>query len=295
MPIKVLILGASGMLGHKLYIIFQNSFETFGTIRGHIKEYAKYHFFQNDKVFEEINAFEIDKIKKVIELITPDVIINCIGIIKQIDLARNPRIIIETNSLFPHKLADLACQFNFKLIQISTDCVFSGKKGNYAEVDVSDAEDLYGRTKFLGEVLSKNALTIRTSIIGREINKTNGLLEWFLSQEGKTVKGFVNVIFSGFTTEFLARELIRIIKDYPYLEGLYHISSCPISKYGLLQLIKRILNCYIEIEPDNSLHCERSLNSEKYRNDTNFVPPTWEQMISALRRDTSLYSKWRKL
>jgi dTDP-4-dehydrorhamnose reductase len=167
------------------------------------------------------------------------------------------------------------------MIHFSTDCVFSGKKGNYRESDASDAEDLYGRSKYLGEVSEPNCLTLRTSIIGRELSRTQGLLEWFLSQRG-TIKGFRKAVFSGFTTLEMSRIVEKLLVEYPEAAGIYHVSSDPISKYGLLMLIKDKMGLETIIEPDDAYHCDRSLDSSRFRQEFQYTPPTWVEMVEEL-------------
>ena len=181
-----------------------------------------------------------------------------------------------------------------RLIHISTDCVFSGRKGNYREGDVPDAEDLYGRTKLLGEVSDEGCLTIRTSMIGRELETSNGLIEWFLSQEDKTISGYKKSVFSGFTTNALAEIIAGIITKNPELHGVWHVASEPISKFELLSLVKQVYGLNIRIEPDETVVCDRSLNSERFRKVTGFVPPTWHDMIEQMYRDSTPYSKLRR-
>lgn len=290
---KVLILGVTGMLGHKLYQIFHGSFETFGTMRGNVKDYSKYNLYDEKTMRSGVNAFDMSSIEDTLNQIQPDVVVNCIGIIKQLKEARDSRTSIAINALFPHQLAELSSPHNFRLIHISTDCVFSGRKGHYKEKDIPDAEDLYGRTKYLGEVTARNCLTLRTSIIGRELNASYGLLEWALSQNTKKVRGYTNAIYTGFTTNFFATELKKIIFHHPELSGLFHISSNPISKFDLLQLIKKQFHLEVRIEPYSDFYCDRSLDSTRYRKETGFTPPSWEIMIEQLCLDKTPYFDWR--
>lgn len=197
---KVLIFGATGMLGHKLYQVLAPIFNITGVIRGSYHSISKYDFFQQSRIVPEVDVLEISRVEKAIEETSPEVLINCIGIVKPLVEQKGMLLTIWLNSLFPHQLYQICQARGIRLIHISTDCVFSGRKGHYRENDPSDAEDVYGKTKYLGEVNGTNALTIRTSIIGRELASTNGLLEWFLSNEGGTVDGFTNAIFSGFPT-----------------------------------------------------------------------------------------------
>ncbi|MDX2254098.1 MAG: SDR family oxidoreductase [Pseudanabaenaceae cyanobacterium bins.39] len=279
---KILILGSTGMLGHKLSQICKHKFDTYITIRSenqsqkHIIDYPASHIIKN------IQAEKIGTINAAIAEIQPAIVINCIGIIKQLPSAKDPIPSISVNALFPHQLAQICQTYSAKLIQISTDCVFSGNKGNYTEQDNPDPVDLYGRTKLLGEVTTPNCLTIRTSIIGRELHSQNSLVEWFLSQKGKTVKGYDRAIYTGFTTQALAQIITQIILEHPNLQGLWHISSDPITKYQLLRMMNEIFHLGITIEKDESVICDRSLNSQKFRQFTGYLPPTWEDMITQL-------------
>jgi dTDP-4-dehydrorhamnose reductase len=174
------------------------------------------------------------------------------------------------------------------MIHISTDCVFNGKKGNYTEVDPSDAEDLYGRTKFLGEVSYPHTITLRTSIIGRELKTRLGLIEWFLAQKGE-IQGYKKAIYSGFTTD----ELSRIVMDYiiprPDLSGVYNVSSDPISKFDLLGLAKESFRHNVNISPNEEFIIDRSLNSTRFRQATGYNPPSWPEMIEMMTQNSSLY------
>lgn len=281
------------MLGHKMYQVFSKHFDVYATFRNFDRRLQKTGIFSEKKVLNKVDAFEFESVKKVIDKIKPDCIINCIGVIKQAREAANPKTSNYINSLFPHLLAEYSATTGSKLIHFSTDCVFSGKKGDYKENDISDAEDLYGRTKYLGEVTYGNALTIRTSIIGHELFTNLSLVNWFLSQENKTINGFTNAIYTGFPTIVLCGEIARLINNYPNLTGLFHIASEKISKYDLLSLVKKIYNCNIEIKPYADFHCDRSLNSEKYRKSTNFQPPAWPEMINQMHKDGLSYQENR--
>jgi dTDP-4-dehydrorhamnose reductase len=291
---RVLILGGSGMLGHKMYQKFKNRHDTFVTIRNY-KQYRKYNLFQEDKVIEPFSVEDNKNIQNVMDKLHPDYVINCIGITKHQSISNNPIQMITVNSLFPHRLSLICDKIGVKLIHISTDCVFSGKKGGYKENDFADADDLYGRTKFLGEVKDiKNTLTIRTSIIGRELRTSFGLIEWFLSQNGGSVKGFKNAVFSGFTTSVLTDIITDILEKHSELYGLYHISAEPINKYELLNLVKEKFNLNIEIKPYDEFYCDRSLDSSKFRKKTGFISLSWEYMIDGLFAENRQYEEWRK-
>jgi len=291
---NALILGGSGMLGHKLWQLFSTRFNTYVTLRRDFATYKNYDLFNPNRSLNHVSAEKFESVVRAIDVVRPEVIVNCIGIVKQSEAAKDPLLSIEVNALFPHRLARVCQEKGIRLIHISTDCVFSGRKGNYSENDLSDAEDLYGRTKFLGEVSYKGCLTIRTSMIGRELETSNGLIEWFLSQEGKTVGGYTRAIFSGFTTNALAEIIATIINKQTELNGVWHVASAPISKYDLLSLVKKVYKLNIKIKPDEAVICDRSLNAERFRQATGFVAPPWYDMIEQMHRDPTPYSELRR-
>jgi dTDP-4-dehydrorhamnose reductase len=283
--VKILILGISGMLGHKAFEVLNlnSKYKVFGSLRN-ANDIKKY--FSDSKnisnIFSNVDALNPESAFKLIEKLKPDIIINCIGVIKQLKEAKNPILSIEINSLFPHKLANYIANSKTRLIHISTDCVFSGDRGNYKEEDNSDAKDLYGKSKYLGELINyDNCITLRTSIIGPELKGKRSLLEWFLSQENP-IKGFTNAIYSGFTT----LELINIIESYvikkPKKNGLYQLSSNPISKFELLKIIALTYRINCEIEPFQDFKNNKSLNSNLFKKDFGYSAKSWEQMISEM-------------
>lgn len=282
------------MLGHKLAQVFSDKFETFATLRNSVNEPLFNEIYGKVQIFDKIDIENLGLVSRIVGKVKPDVIINAVGIIKQLPTAKNVIKTLTINSIFPHQLAEIAEEHTARLICISTDCVFSGKKGNYSETDIPDAEDLYGKSKNLGEVTDGNCLTIRTSIIGREIGTKHSLLEWFLSNEGGKVKGFKNAVFSGFPTNNLAEILADIIENQKELRGLYHVSSEPINKFDLLELIKKYYTANIEIESDEDFVIDRSLNSTKFRKETNFQPQNWEKMIEKMANDKTNYAGWEK-
>lgn len=281
---KVLILGATGMLGHTLItqLSKKDDLNVFATVRAHgclegISEPLR------EKIIANVDADKPDSILKALAEVKPDVVINCIGIIKQLEAAKDPLASITINALFPHRLA-LACNAaGCRLIHISTDCVFSGTKGNYTEEDFSDAIDLYGRTKFLGEVDYPHCVTLRTSIIGHELKGCYSLIDWFLAQEGR-VNGYTGAIYTGFPTVEMARIIAEYVIPNHSLNGLYHVSSEPISKFELLRLVAEIYGKRIEIAPFDDFRCDRSLNSYRFKTITGYTPPTWRGMLNAMRQ-----------
>lgn len=289
-----LIFGGTGMLGHKLIQVLSEDFSVAFTIRSDKNKIENFEFVKDSRIFEKTDVEDIQYIEKILVEVKPDFVINAVGIIKQLPESKNDLITLDINSIFPRRIAGLAEKYGFKLITVSTDCVFSGKKGNYAEDDPADAEDLYGKSKFLGEANEKNCLTIRTSIIGRELFSRHSLLEWFLNNRDETVKGFTNAIFSGFPTLVLAELIKRILLEFSQIEGLYHVSSEPISKYDLLNLIKKEFDLKTEIVPYDDFVIDRSLDSTRFRKLTGFIPESWEKMIKKMADDSTPYDKWRK-
>ena len=287
---KILLLGATGMLGHKLMQVLSKKFHVSGTVRGDTRTYAATPVFSGITLLGNTRADEIATIQEAINIAAPDVVINCIGIVKQLPAAQNRLASISINALFPHQLAKICRNRNIRFIHVSTDCVFSGKRGCYTEDDLSDADDLYGKTKFLGEVDYPGCLTLRTSIIGRELESSHGLIEWFLSQEGKTVYGYKKAIFSGLTTNAFSGIIGRIISDCPELRGVVQVASIPISKFDLLTLVKKTYGMNIDIRPDEMVINNRSLNADKFRKETNIKIPSWEYMIDEMYRDPTQYN-----
>jgi len=291
---KVLIFGGSGMLGHKLLQVLADDFEVFATVRRSSDAYDKLPLLDSTHVIYGVSVQDPVSVARALDDVQSDVVVNCIGIVKQLKAARDPLASIWINALFPHQLARLCCERDVRLIHISTDCVFSGRKGNYSEKDFADADDLYGRTKFLGEVVDEGGLTIRTSMIGRELQTSNGLVEWFLSQTGKKVRGYRRTVFSGFTTNALAKILGGVIGDHPELNGVWHVASEPINKLDLLSLIRDIYGLDIEIEQDETVVCNRSLNGDRFRAATGFVSPSWPDMIVGMQHDATPYDEIRR-
>ncbi len=277
------------MLGHKLVQKLQVDFDVWTSFRDSYKKYENLKFFNPEKIVNRVNVLDFESIQKTIREVNPEIVINAVGIIKQLPSSKDVIKTLLTNSIFPHQLAEICAEENRYLINISTDCVFDGAKGNYKEEDISNASDLYGRSKSLGEVNNQRCLTIRTSIIGRELFTKNSLVEWFLSNEEVRIKGFVNAIYSGFPTIILAEIISELLRHQNFLEGLYHVSSEPINKYELLKLLKKAFQIKVEIEPFEEFKIDRSLNSDKFRKQTNFAPLSWEEMITIMANDKFPY------
>ena len=283
---RILILGGDGMLGHQLFKHLAKEHEVKVTLRQDLSVYDKFNLFHPENTFAGINVCSIDRLIEVLGEFQPQAVVNAVGIIKQRSSSRESIPSLEINSLFPHRLAILCNNIGARMIHLSTDCVFSGEKGNYREDDPSDAIDLYGKSKYLGEVNESHCATFRTSMIGRELSRKKSILEWFLAQK-ESIKGFKKAIFSGFTTQELSRIIEMILTQHPYASGIYHVSSEPISKFDLLALIKGGLNLPVEIIPDKSFVCDRSLDSSKFRQEFSYNPPTWGEMIKELCEDLS--------
>ena len=279
---KVLVLGASGMLGNAMLRLFTHSggFEVFGSARSSagvdlLPQSLREH------VVCGIDAENADSLMGLFARIRPDVVINCIGLVKQLAEADDPLQAIPINALLPHRIARLCQVAGARFVHISTDCVFSGTKGMYREDDSCDAQDLYGLSKHLGEVDCPNAVTLRTSIIGHELAGAHGLVGWFLAQGGP-VRGFTRAIFSGLPTV----ELARVIRDHvlaqPQMHGLYHVSAAPIAKYELLRLVAQAYRRVNQITPDDKLVIDRSLDSTRFRQLTGYVPPPWPELVQTM-------------
>jgi dTDP-4-dehydrorhamnose reductase len=206
------------------------------------------------------------------------VVINCVGLVKQLAEADDPLAAIPINSLLPHRLARLCGAAGARLVHMSTDCIFSGAKGMYTEADMPDAKDLYGRSKYLGEVDYPNAITLRTSIIGHELNSGHSLVGWFLAQQG-SVKGFRRAIFSGLPTVELARVIRDHVIPHPEMYGVYHVSADPINKFDLLTLISNVYGKKINIAKDEKFIIDRSLDSTRFRNATGYQPQPWPELV----------------
>ena len=289
---KVLVLGANGMLGHKIAERFSPRFETVGSVRGDASSFRELTCFRGVRLVGAVDALT-PSVENLVRDEAPDVVINAIGVVKQDVLGTDADACDKINHRLPHRIAEACSAVGARFIGISTDCVFSGTRGAYSEEDVADAADTYGVSKLKGEIRDGNALTVRTSIIGRELAGCQGLVEWFLSNRGGKVRGFRNAIFSGFPTCELADILAGIVTEFPNLSGLYHVSSSAISKLDLLMLLNEMFEAGTEIEEDTGLVIDRSLDSTRFRAATGFEPRPWKEMIEALVRDSAEYERWR--
>lgn len=289
--LKIVILGANGMLGASLFRYFSKeySYEVFGSVRRDItkQELLKLKGF-NGKITSGIDALNFDSIHSYLTSVQPDIIFNCIGVIKQKEENTDKASTIYINSVLPHEIAKTASSLGAKLIHFSTDCIFNGEKGNYNENDFANADDTYGRSKKLGEIESKPHLTLRTSIIGHELTSNNSLIDWFLSQTG-VIKGYSNAIFSGMPTCYIAEIANDILKNHPELSGLYHLSVAPIDKCTLLELVKNIYDKEIKIEPYTAFCINRSLDSSLLRETIKLSPLKWGDLIQKMHNEYLKY------
>lgn len=282
---KVLILGATGMLGSAM----------FRTLRKHaglnvvasMRETSKLRFFtpeEKSDLLTGVDVLDSDSLVNLLTKVKPDAVINCVGLIKQLGNAKDPLVALPLNAMFPHRLVRLCALYGARVVHISTDCVFDGKKGAYLESDPSNAEDLYGKSKFIGELSDyPNAITLRTSIIGHELGSSFSLVDWFLSQENG-VKGYSQAIFSGLPTVELARVVRDFVLPNEGLTGLYHVAANPISKLDLLRLIANEYNKKITITPDDKLVIDRSLNGVRFQQASGYTAPAWPELIRQMKK-----------
>lgn len=281
------------MLGHKVWQRLSPRFDTLVTLRSPV---AIPGLFDPERTIHGVDVTDFARLDALIADVRPDVVVNCVGIIKQLSQAHEAIPSITINSLLPHRLAAACAKAGARLIHISTDCVFSGRRGMYREDDVSDAEDLYGRSKFLGEV-GGGALTLRTSIIGRELRGTSGLVEWFLANRGGAVDGYEQAIFSGLTTLALADLIGDLIDNFngrhPALAGLYQVSTEPVDKLSLLRLLNEAYGANVMIRPSSAVRIDRSLDSSRFREATGWSPPPWPALVEAMAADATPYDEWR--
>jgi dTDP-4-dehydrorhamnose reductase len=234
-----------------------------------------------DRILSGVDVENQDSLIKVFDEVRPQVIINCVGLVKQLAESKDPLQAVPINTLLPHRLLALGKMVGARVIHISTDCVFSGAQGGYKEIDFPDADDLYGRTKLLGELHDVGAITLRTSIIGRELSSANSLIGWFLAQTG-TVNGYTKAIFSGLPTV----ELARVVRDYVLpnreLHGLYHVAAQPTNKYDLLQIVKQVYGKEITIVPSEAVCIDRSLDAAKFFDATGYAAPDWVTLVKRM-------------
>jgi dTDP-4-dehydrorhamnose reductase len=287
---KVCVLGAGGLLGHMLIRVLGETIDVYGTtreLRSISSPLAR--FLPQDKWIDNVDASKLDSINKVFGTTNFDTVINCIGLIKQRNAQTTEYEMMLINAEFPHRLAQVANQQGAQVIHISTDCVFSGQKGNYVETDIPDPVDTYGKSKLLGELNDAKNLTLRTSHIGRELTIRKSFIEWLLSQKGGDVEGYGHAIYSGLTSRELARLIRELLTANKGLTGMFHVSSQPISKLEIINKLNELLNLDINVISDSKVQINRSLNSDKFRLATNLTVNNWDQMLSDFRKDQKNY------
>lgn len=292
---RVLVLGATGMLGHKVMQQLAPRLTVVGAVRRRDGQTRAIEKLSGARVIDGLDATRPESLVPILDHALPQVVVNCVGIIKQREGQSDSEDMVRVNALFPHLVERECVARGVRLIHLSTDCVFSGDRGGYEESDRPDPVDVYGQSKLLGEVAGPNVLTVRTSMIGRELRGGHSLLEWFLRQPGPDVRGFTRAIFSGLTNIALAREIGRIITDVPGACGLYHVSAAPIAKHSLLEKLASAFARPIRVIPDAAFHCDRSLVSTKYQDATGFIPPDWDAMIGDLAADPTPYAELQRL
>lgn len=288
---KVLVIGVTGMLGNAVFRVLNldATYDVWGTLRNNA---ALRHFpaSTHARLISGVDVLDQDNLLAMFDKYRPDVVINCVGLIKQLADAKDPLSALPINAMLPHRLARLCTLAGARLIHVSTDCVFAGRKGRYLETDPSDAEDLYGKSKYIGELHDQpHAITLRTSIIGHELNSSHALVDWFLSQQGP-VRGFGKAVFSGLPTVELARVMKECVIPHPELSGLYHVAAEPITKLDLLRLVAAQYGKETEIRPDGALVIDRSLDGSRFRDATGYVAPSWPALIRLMHEQRD----WRE-
>ena len=289
---KILILGGNGMIGHKMYqTISKIHKDTWVTLRKSLTSYSYSEIYNPEKVIDNIDLINFQTISNQLNKINPDIVVNACGITirRGIETLKSNSIIL--NSALPHFLNEWVTSNNKRLIHFSTDCVFTGAKGDYIDNDNKDAYDLYGSTKSMGEVIdSKYAITLRGSMIGSELENKTELFEWFLKQKNKKIKGFNKVIYSGITTTKMAEIVLKLIDQFPNLSGVYNISSKPISKFELLKLWNNLFDINANIEIDNSYTSNKNLISDNFYRTISMEQPDWVELSSQLNIDNLLHN-----
>lgn len=288
---KILVIGGAGMLGHQCFLKAKAAFgsDNVGcTLRKNREHYDKYGVFSQGNIFDKIDVGTFSSLKEVLETFKPTVIVNCVGL-----TLRKPELgdfnqALDINAMLPHKLALWGLENGARVIHFSTDCVFDGSLGGYSEASLPNAKDVYGKTKFLGEIIYPNSLTLRLSIVGRELEGKTELIEWFLAQKNKKIRGFCEVMYSGLTTNVVADEVIKAIKYFPNLTGVYQLSSIPTSKFDLLNITNQIYENNTTIDKDSSYKSNKVLRCDRYQKATGFKQPDWPTMIRQMKEEESI-------
>jgi len=285
----ILVVGASGMLGHEAIRVLAPDYEVWGVCRN--PEQLPDLGVPRERILGGLDATDPDSAYALIETVNPDVVINAVGIVKQRPDAKAAIPSIEVNSLWPHVLADACERCDARMVHVSTDCVFSGSRGGYTEADVPDAFDMYGRSKLLGEVTDRdNTVTLRTSIIGWQLGDPTGLVGWFAAHRNEPLRGFTRAVFSGLTTRALTEVMRDVVIPDATLSGLWQVSVDPIDKYTLLTKLAADLGWELDITPVDEPAIDRSLDSTRFRERTGWTPPSWDEMLEALATESRHYS-----
>lgn len=285
---RVLILGGTGMLGHMVWRVCRDRFDTWTTIRGPLAA-APTGLFSPDRTLDGVDALRVEQVDAAVRTVRPDALINCVGLVKQHPLAAEAARMVELNARLPHQLATLAREVGCRLVHISTDCVFSGRRGGYREDDHPDADDLYGQAKAQGEVSGPGVLTLRLSLIGRELSGHRSLVDWFLAQRGGHVRGYTQAYFSGVTTQVAAKAIATLLSAHPALDGVHHLAADRISKHDLLVRLNGAFDSGVTVEPSADLVIDRSLCGDAFRAATGWTAPSWPRMVADLAADPFPY------
>jgi dTDP-4-dehydrorhamnose reductase len=288
---SIVVLGASGMLGHKFMqtISATNRYHVYGTVRStNSSRVRRIPQNANTTLVGDIDSDNLGRLHTLLKEVKPVAVVNCIGIVKQLPEGNQPLPCIKINSLLPHQLAEMTREVGSRLFHFSTDCVYSGTKGYYNETDATDPQDIYGKSKALGEISGPGCVTIRSSIIGPELDSHLGLFEWLCLQKGKSVKGYRKALYTGFTTTAMSNVLLMLIEKFPEMTGIWNVASDPISKYDILCKINDVLNLGIKIDADETYAVNRTLDGRKFQTATGFTPPSWDEMIRQFAEDPEI-------
>lgn len=283
---RLLIFGGNGMLGHQLLRTWSGRHDVRVTLRGPLERYSEHGLFNEQNAIGGVDVLDDERVNRLIAEQQPDAVINAAGVIKQRDGAKDAVGCLRVNGCFPRRLNDLCRRHGTRLVHVSTDCVFDGQRGGYTESDPTDATDVYGLSKHLGEVTEPPGVTLRTSIIGLELDQKRSLVEWFLAQRG-TIRGFTRAVYTGVTTIELARVIEHVLTEQPGLSGVWQVASPPISKFDLLtQLAAELGRDDIQITPDDEFFCDRSLDGSAFAERTGYRVPAWSTMLRELAQQT---------
>ena len=287
---RICILGAGGMLGHMLVRVLSDDHDVYGTSKQEWSERAGLaRFLEKKRWIGGVDAKDIKTVNNCFAEHQFDVVINCIGVVKQRVHRTTDDEMIEINARFPHKVLDICAALGTRLIHISTDCVFSGIKGDYVETDTPDPVDIYGSSKLAGEIVDAHNLTIRTSHVGRELTNFTSLFEWILKNRGKQVVGYSNAIYSGLTTYSLAVVINSMLATGVNIGGLVHVASKSLSKFQLITELNSRLGLGIDIKMDESVVINRSLRASDQLKQFKIEIPSWDQMLDNFCKDQATY------